>query len=225
MTETPPKKQSSFLPLMLVFAMLIAMSDEGIRTMIGNVTGFVLDPVIGFGGHYPVLTIMLGGSILVAGTTLIRHFATDWIETARIQAYQRHFQREMMKARKENNTFRLKQLNEYQPKMMEMARKTQSASLRMMPWSMAVALPLFSWMSTWLGELDYVFFAAPWNPSVTLFGTNGIIPWFGHQTSVLPHWILLYGALSIPLGSLLSKGLKYMSWRERWEKRHPGVHE
>lgn len=225
MAAPPPKKSSNFTTIIIMVAVIFILFNESYRNALGSLVGVVLNPVLGFGGQYPVLTVMLGGSILVAGSTLVRHFTTDWLETARVQAYSRHFQKEMMKARKENNTYRLKQLNEYQPKLMAMSQKTQAATMKSMPLNMLIAVPLFAWMQHWLEKLDYVYFAAPWNPSVTMFGTDGIIPWFGHETSVLPHWILLYGALSIPLGALISKGLKYWSWRERWQKRHPGVTE
>jgi len=56
---------------------------------------------------------------------------------------------------------------------------------------------------------------------VDMFGTKGIV--FG--SSIFPHWILLYIALSIPLGALVQKTMKYLSWKERWKGRHPEVHE
>ncbi|HEX2066759.1 MAG TPA: hypothetical protein VHI93_08105, partial [Candidatus Thermoplasmatota archaeon] len=86
--------------LVLVFFVLF---NEDLRNQLGEWAGFVLDPTIGFGGRYPVLTILLAGAVLVGVTTVVRHFTTDWIETARSQAFARHFQREMMAARKENN--------------------------------------------------------------------------------------------------------------------------
>jgi hypothetical protein len=57
-----------------------------------------------------------------------------------------------------------------------------------------------------------------------MFANNGIVPWFtGRSTSIFQHWILLYMALSIPLGSLINKSLKYFAWKERWQKRHEGA--
>ena len=45
------------------------------------------------------------------------------------------------------------------------------------------------------------------------------------STTVFPHYILLYMTLSIPLGALVQKAMKFASWKERWQRRHPEVHE
>lgn len=203
--------------LVLVFFILF---NEGLRTRLGTWAGYALDPTIGFGGRYPVLTVLLAGAVLVVVTTVVRHFTTDWIETARNQAFARHFQREMMAARKENNTYKIKKLTEAQPEMMRRTQEMNSKQLKTMPITMLVAVPLFAWMSTFLARLDYTWFSAPWNPSVDMFTSNGILPFGAEGSSLFQHWILLYMVLSIPLGALLQKAMKYAAWKERWAKRH-----
>ena len=131
-----------------------------------------------------------------------------------------------MAGRKENNTDKIKQRTEAAPKVMEGQQKMQAKQMKTMPLTMILAVPLFAWVSTFLTRLDYTWYAAPWNPSVDMFGTNGIIPvpWGSHgATSLFPHWILLYMILSIPLGSLIQRTMKYFACKERWSKRHPGV--
>ncbi len=209
-------------PFGLVIAFYV-MFNANLRNLLGAYAGYVLNPLVGFGDKYPVLTIMITGSLLVVLSTIVRHFTTDWVENARMQAYNKHYRQEMMKAQKEKNLYRIKQLEEYKPTMMAMSQKAQSAQLKTMPLTMLVVIPLFAWMGLYISRLDYTWFSTPWNPAVTMFGTNGIVPpW---NTSVFPHYILLYIALSIPLGSLIQKGMKYASWKERWQKRHPGVTE
>ncbi|MFO1532573.1 MAG: DUF106 domain-containing protein, partial [Thermoplasmatota archaeon] len=195
--------------------------NNNLRILLGQYTGIVLNPVIGFGGRYPVLTILLSGALIVVGTTLVRHFTTDWLEMAKMQAYMRHFQKEMMQARKDNNTYKLKILTERQPDVMARNQKMQSAQFKQMPITMLISIPIFAWISTFLTTLDYTQFAAPWNANVSMFGTSGIL--FG--TSLFPHWILLSMALTVPLGYLVQRIMKYVAWRERWQKRHPEVHE
>lgn len=207
----------NILGLLVVFFVLF---NEPLRNQLGTWAGFVLDPLIGFGGRYPVLTILIAGAVLVVATTVLRHFTTDWIETARTTAYSRHFQKEMMAARKENNSYKIKKLTEAQPEMMRRTQEMNSKQLKTMPVTMLVAVPLFAWLSTFLARLDYTWFSAPWNAGIDMFTSNGILPFGRDGSSVFQHWILLYMTLSIPLGALIQKTMKYFAWKERWQKRH-----
>jgi uncharacterized membrane protein (DUF106 family) len=217
----PARPRMSILTIVSIAAVFVVLFNPGVRMALGTYAGYAMEPLIGFGGHLPVLTILLAGALLVILSTVVRHFTTDWLETAKTQAAMRHFQKEMMKARKENNTYKIKILTEFQPQMMAKSQKMQSAQLKTMPLTMIIAVPLFAWLGVWLYKLDYTWYTAPWNLNVDFFTTNGIV--FG--SSVFPHWVLLYICLSIPLGSLVQKAMKYLAWKERWQKRHPEVHE
>ncbi len=215
-----PKRKSNFTTIITMVVVFYVLFNNNLRLLLGEYAGKVLNPTIGFGGHYPVLTILIAGAILVGATTVVRHFTTDWIATARTQAMMRHFQKEMMDARKSNNTYKLKKLQDAQPKMMEASQAMQNKQLKTMPLTMIVVIPIFAWANTFLAGLDYTWFSAPWNPAVDMFATNGILPFGANGSSLFPHWILLYMALSVPLGSLINKSLKYFAWKERWQKRH-----
>jgi uncharacterized membrane protein (DUF106 family) len=219
----PPARKGgsgNLLNIVGIVAVFFVLFNPTLRSQLGTWAGYVLDPAIGFGGRYPVLTILIAGALLVGVTTVVRHFTTDWIETARTQAYSRHYQKEMLAARKENNTYKIKKLTEAQPEMMRRTQDMNSKQLKTMPITMLVAVPLFAWVSTFLGRLDYTWYSAPWNSSVDMFATNGILPFGAHGSSLFQHWILLYMTLSIPLGALIQKTMKYFAWKERWEKRH-----
>jgi len=217
----PPRPRGMFTTLLLFVAVFFVFSNQALYGAIGRGMDRVLGPVLGFGGAYPVFSIMLGGTLLVLLTTLVRHFTTDWLEMAKAQNTMRHFQKELQKARKENNTYRLKKLQDRQMDILQMQQQAQARQMRTMPLTMVVVVPLFAWMGLFISRLDYWFFTTPWNEAVDMFRTNGVV--FG--SSVFPHWILLYMALSIPLGALAQKAMKYLSWRERWQRRHPEVHE
>lgn len=221
--EAPPKKKGSFTTIFIFAIAFIIIFDPKMRALLGGAVGYVFDPIIGFNGGFPVLTIMIAGTLMVLATTAIRHFTTDWLEQAKFQAHMRAFQKEFGAARKENNTYRLKILTERQPEMMAKQQKVSMAQMKTMPFTMLVVIPLFAWMAQFLTTVEFTFFTAPWNPSVNMFTTNGI---FGpSKGSVFPHWILLYMTLSIPLGAFVQKSMKFLSWRRRWQPKHPDVHE
>jgi len=110
----PPRPRASLMPFVTIGILFFIIFNPALYTLVGHYVGFALDPVFGFGGRWPVLTIMLAGAFMVLCTTLVRHFTTDWLETAKFQAYQRAFQKEFMKARKENNTYKMKKLQDQQ---------------------------------------------------------------------------------------------------------------
>jgi uncharacterized membrane protein (DUF106 family) len=209
-----PKRKGSFLTIAMIAIVFLVILDPKLRTATGNAVGFVLNPIIGFGGAFPVLTILIAGTIMVVATTAMRHFTTDWLETAKTQAYMREFNKEFMAARKENNTYRLKTLTAKQPEVMKKQQEMSTKQLKNMPLTMIVVIPLFAWLANFLLSLDYQFYSAPWNPTVSML-----------DTTIFPHWILLYMSLSIPTGALFGKAMKYLAWKERWKGRHPEVHE
>jgi uncharacterized membrane protein (DUF106 family) len=217
----PPRPKMSLWTIASFGAAFAILFNSDLRETVGKWTGFLLDPLIGFGGNFPVLTIILAGALVVIVTTLVRHFTTDWLELAKMQAYMRAFNQERMKATKENNTYKLKVLNDRMPDLRAQQQRMSAAQMKQMPLTMLVSIPIFAWILLFLAELDYTNFAAPWNPSVTMFGTEGIL--FG--SSVFPHWILLQIALTIPFGFIVQRIMKYIAWRERWQKVHPEVHE
>ena len=78
--------------------------------------------------------------------------------------------------------------------------------------SMAVTFLLFIVVFAWLGQFVYqdvrdagtVFFAVPWQSHTDL-----------RAAYLFPAWILLYSLLAIPIGQIVSRVLKYVSFRKR----------
>lgn len=214
MADAPPRKKGSFLTIFTFAIAFLIIIDTRLRTQLGEFVGYALDPIIGFGGRYPVLTIMIAGTLMVLLTTTIRHFTTDWLEMAKFQAYMRAFQKEFGQARKDNNTYKMKKLGDKQADLMQKSQRVQMAQMRTMPVTMLIVIPLFAWLIQFLSPLDYAFYTAPWNLRVDMWAST-----------VFPHWILLYMTLSIPLGALVQKTMKFLSWKERWQPKHPEVHD
>ncbi len=210
----PPKKGGNLMTFVTIALVFFVMFNEGLRSALGHYVGILLNPIIGFDGKWPVLTILIAGTLMVLLTTLIRHFTTDWLEQAKFQSYMRAFNKELMTARKDNNTYKMKKLQDRQADVLRKQQEVQMKTMKMMPFTMIIVIPLFAWLFEFLTDLGYWWYSAPWNPTVDMFGTT-----------IFPHWVLLYMALSIPLGALVQKAMKYASWKERWAKRHPEVHE
>lgn len=159
-----------FLSFGLVFLILF---QPALRDATGRWVGYALDPAIGFGGRYPVLTIFFASVLLVIGTTTIRHFLVDWTLMARTQEVMRKFQKEFSDARKANNTYKIKRLTEAQPKVFEMQADLQKDQLKPMAFTMLLVIPLFAWLGTHVvAPVELEMIEAPTTP-VIVAATRG----------------------------------------------------
>lgn len=209
--EDKPKPRINFWMILMMMGILFIMIDPALRSGVASGVGLVMEPIVGFNGRYPTLTIILTGIIMIFLTTIVRHFFIDWIRMAKVQNTMRAFQKEFNKARKEKDTKRVNELQKIQPEVMGLQAEMTGSQMKPMAFSMVIVVPLFAWLWEFITVFDYQFFAAPWNLHVDFFSRDGII--FG--TSILPHWILLYSVMSIPFGQILQKALKVWSWRDR----------
>lgn len=203
--QRPPMPRGQFLNIFLFMIVLFVLFDNRLRLLMGRGVGFVLDPVIGFDHQQPVLTILIASLVMIASSTLVRHFLVDWLKMARIQNTMRAFQKALREARTKRDQKRIEQLQKFQSKLMGMQAEMSGGQMKPMAWTMVIIIPMFAWLSTFIAAIPYPFFSSPWNPTIDMF-----------ESTVLPHWILFYSAVSIPFGALLQKTLKYFDWRDRW---------
>lgn len=197
------------LSFVLVFVVLFW---EPARTGTAVAAGFVLTPLIGFGGAAPLWTIFLASVVLVIATTAIRHFLTDWTKLARMQEAMRAFGKEMKEARKSNNTYKLKKLTEAQTDLMQLQSEAQMEQMKPMALTMLLVIPIFAWLGVFLAQdgVDKIF-RAPWN---TEWDIMAPYTWITGNPGWFPRWIVLYSLFGIPFGQIAQRALKL------WEYRH-----
>jgi uncharacterized membrane protein (DUF106 family) len=214
------KKRSptSTVLLFLSFGLVILiLFNPGLRAVLGDYAGYVLSPVIGFGGAYPLLTILLASVLLVVSTTAIRHFLIDWVNMARVQEAMRSFQKEFAAARKENNTYKLKKLTDAQPQIMEMQAEMSTEQMKPMAFTMLLVIPIFAWLYAFMAIVaagGHHFVRVPWDASWDLTLNTAPPDHHWYLLGFLPRWIVLYSLVGIPLGQLAQRALKL------WEYRH-----
>lgn len=200
-----PKATTSRMLLIFVFIMAIfVMFDQDLRSALGNIVGLGLEPLWGFDGSFPVVSLFITGAFMTFLSIVVRHFFTDYVKQARSQKIMAAFNKEMREARKENNTYRLKKMLELQPKMMEESMKQTTSQMKLMPVTMLIIIPIFAWLAVFVGHLDSAVITVPWSNSADL-----------NHAYVLPAWVLLYSLISVPFGQLLSRGLRYYSFKKR----------
>lgn len=201
--------------LLMMMALLFAMFllfDPGMRQGLGKIVGVALTPLVGFGGHLPLLTLLFTGLITSMFTITVRHLFMDWTGQARNARISSAFNKELRQARLSNNTYKLKKLTELQPQMMSQQLKASQTQMKLMPVTMIVIVPTFAWLATFVYGMPSVQFSAPWALNASMTGIN-----------VLPNWILLYSLLTLPFGQVLTRILKYFSFTRKLEKLEAGV--
>lgn len=193
---------------MLFFLGIMVMFDNNLRQSFGSLAGAVLYPTLGFGAAYPVITILVAGSITTVISSVVRHVFTDWVKMQRFNKQMASIRKATMEALRKGNPGKVQKLRQAQLDLQKEGLDVQFAPMK----SMAVTFLLFIVFFTWLANFVYldvaaaghVEFAVPWAPSVNL-----------GSFYVLPAWILLYSLLALPIGQIVSRLLRFLSFRKR----------
>jgi uncharacterized membrane protein (DUF106 family) len=115
------------------------------------------------------------------------------------------FNKELQKARLENNTYKVKKLTEKQPEILQKSMKASATQLKLMPVTLIIVIPIFAWLSVFILDVHSPLIAVPWSFNVDLT-ENAIF---------FPNWVLLYSLISIPLGQVLARSLRFYDFRKR----------
>jgi uncharacterized membrane protein (DUF106 family) len=206
-----PTPRQSFQRFIMIFLGILAIyvlvfPDVG-RTF-GLIAGAILEPVIGFGGRYPVITILLAGLVTTTASSLLRHIFTPWMRMAKMNATLASIRKEQMEAFRKQKTSRVQKLRAKQSEIMVEYQDVQFVPLKLMAYTMFFFVVIFTWLRLFVDETLAVqgnlYFAVPWSFNAHLLATY-----------VFPSWILLYSLLAIPFGQVVQRVLKYISFRAK----------
>ncbi len=203
----PPRPDfgNQLIVMMAFLLAMFVMFDNDLRQGLGRIIGVPLTPLVGFDGDQPILTLLFTGLIMSFFSISVRHFFVDWVDQARNARITSAFQKELREARASNNTFKLKKLTELQPQIMAQSLKASQMQLKLMPLTMLVIIPIFAWLANFVYlDLSSTTFSVPWAFDADMKHSN-----------VLPNWVLLYSLLTLPFGQVLTRSLKFISFRRR----------
>ncbi len=207
----PPSK-GGFTRFMMIFLFLlavVAIIDPTMAQGFGVLAGIVLYPIIGFGGRYPVLTVLLAGAITTGVSSILRDHYTDWIKMIKSQKTNSAWQKEYREAMRKGNRSQMDKLNKIRQGFMKDQMDVQLNSMKPLAWTFFLFIVLFAWLSVFVNQTLNVFggqyFAVPWASNVFV----NFVPF------LFPSWILLYSLLAIPIGQILTRVLKYVRFKRR----------
>ncbi len=203
--RTPKGQMSQMITIFTFVLAIFIMFDTTLRSALGTFIGYGLDPLFAFNNSYPIVTLILTGLLMSALTIFVRHLFTDYIEQTRSQKIVAAFNKELRDARKENNTFKMKKLLAEQPKILQKSMQQTTTQFKLLPISMIIVIPIFAWVSVFVGHLDTAYFVVPWSNYAN----------FNQVQFLFPDWVLVYTLVSIPFGQVLSRALRYFSFSKR----------
>ncbi len=208
----PPQASQSTMMLLVLFMGMIILFIPNIRIALGSAIGFLLEPAIGFGGNFPVATILLAGAIPLIISILLRHFMVDWITMGRMTEVNRALGKEVREAMSNRNMAKVKKLQETRMEVMREFMPVQMAQMRPTVVTMFLFIAVFSWLSIFVyGATVPPTVAVPWSFSADIRGAT-----------VFPHWTLLYFLITLPLSLVLPRVLKFFSFRRRLQEMGEG---
>jgi uncharacterized membrane protein (DUF106 family) len=198
------KAQGSMLLYLLIMIMMILIMQM-FGPLLSSAVGSVLEPLIGFNGKYPVMTLFLAGFIVVLASSLLTNFFTDWVKMGESQEITKAFQRELSDARKKGDTNRINKLMKFQPEILRRQSEASAGSMKPTIILLLFIFPIFLWLRVFFSGLTYYYFTVPWASTVSLF------------TSVIwQSWLWLYLMFSMVVGHLLRQSFKWVTWSRWW---------
>lgn len=97
--EAPPMPKMTGMLITLVIMIIVMMFYD----QIGRALNYVFEPLIGFGGKYTVLTLIIAGILMTGISTIIRALMTDMVSQTRNQREMSAFNAELRQARREQS--------------------------------------------------------------------------------------------------------------------------
>ncbi len=209
---SPPQKQggstNQMLMMIMMFAVMFVMFDTGMRNAIGGIAGIVLEPIIGFNGEFPIITVMLAGFCLVSFSSAVRDYFIDWTESAEKQAKMKDFNKILKEARMAQNEAKVKRLQEQQMSMSMDQMASTMDQMKPMMFTMIFLVATFAFIGTFIEGIPGAVFSVPWSHNVDMVAQA----WEGSACCMFSNWMMLYMLVSMSFSQIVSRVLKWYSF-------------
>jgi uncharacterized membrane protein (DUF106 family) len=214
LTAAPPVPQFKLSTMVLTFLFVLGILmifDTSYRNGVATAFGFALQPLIGFGFRYPLLTMFCAALIEMALTALAYNWATDWVKTSRIQSWSAALRKVQMEAIRSGKKDRINALKPHQSEITKLSSELSISQLKGMAVTWFLVIAIYTWVGLFLAQ------APTAATNVDLGGSH--VDLLGHfllGPFPIPYWIVLFSLYTFPLSYVLRRALKHYSLR-RWE--------
>jgi len=198
---------SQMIMMLLIFATMFVMFNEDLRNSVGRIAGIVLIPLIGFGGHYPVITIASAGIILVTFSSGVRHYFINWIDTAEKQFKMKDFNKKLRDARMSGKDEEVKKLTEKQLDMSKDQMNTMIDQMKPMMFTMIFLIGTFAFIGTFVQDIPGATLSVPWRENVLMNSSINL-----GACCIFSNWMLLYMLVSMSTAQVIQRVFKLYSF-------------
>jgi len=210
-TQPPPIAPFSWSRTITIFVFLLTFMiilDPNLSRGLGMMTAAALNPLFGFGGMFPVLTIFCAAVLTTGVSTIVRHYFSDWVKMAKMQKQNSALQKATMEAMRRRNLDKVQRLRQQGAQIRADNMSVQFAPMKSMVFTFLLFILVFAWLSSFIDSTVKVkgltLFAVPWQYQTDLSASY-----------VFAAWLLLYMLFNIFLSQLFSRILKFFSFRKK----------
>ncbi|MBA3045529.1 MAG: DUF106 domain-containing protein [Candidatus Thermoplasmatota archaeon] len=200
---------SQMLMMMMIFGSMFIMFIPELRIAVGNMTGLVLEPLIGFNGDFPVLTVLMAGMVLVTFSSAVRHYFINWVDTAEKQAKSKDFQKTMRDAQMAGNDAEVKRLRQKQMDMSKDQMTGMFDQMKPMMFTMIFLIGTFAFIGTFIANIPGATLSVPWSSNVDMNASIST-----STCCAFSNWMLLYMLVSMSVAQVIQRVFKYYSFNK-----------
>ena len=187
--------------------------DTGTREGVALAFDRALSPLIGFGGQYPLLTMLLAAAFEMLLTAVAYNYTTDWVKAARVQKWSAALRKVQLAAMRSGKKDRIAALQEHQQTLARLSTEVSFAQLKGMAITWFLVIALYTWV--------YLFLIAVPGAATVVHAQNTVVhlgagsfdlaaPTF-QGFAVLQNWFLVFTLYTVPLSLIFRRLLKHYS--------------
>jgi uncharacterized membrane protein (DUF106 family) len=217
----PPTFKPSTMILTFLFLLGILMIfDQSTRNQVALLFGYGLVPLIGFAGHYVLLTMFLAAVLEMLLTAVAYNYTTDWVKAARVQKWSAAFRKEQMAALRSGKKDKLEALKTKQQELTKLTSEMSINQLKGMAVTWFLVIAIYTWVGLFVACGASGSPGVPWTCATTFNALGNVINVGGNSVSLLhkewivPLWFLIFSLYTIPSSLILRRYLKHYSLRK-----------
>ena len=208
-----PIKVSTMVYMFLFLLGILMIFDNSTRNQVATLIGVALAPLIGFGGHYILLTMFLAAAIEMLLTAFANNATTDWVKAAKVQSWSAAFRKVQMAALKSGKKDRIAALQPHQQELTRLSSEVSLSQLKGMAVTWFLVIAIYTWVGLYLQQLSRYSASHNLSPALNVVNLGGAQVNLLGPLWIVPVWFLLFSLYTVPLSLTFRRVLKHYSLR------------
>ena len=216
----PSFKPATMILTFLFLLGILMIFDTNTRNQVAVAFGYGLVPLIGFAGHYVLLTMFLAAVLEMLLTAVAYNYTTDWVKAARVQKWSAAFRKVQMEALRSGKKDKMEALKVHQATLTKLTSEMSIAQLKGMAVTWFLVIAIYTWVGLFVACGAGGALHPPWSCATTNNALGNVITLGGNSVSlihmewIVPLWFLIFSLYTIPSSLILRRYLKHYSLRK-----------